>query len=472
MRAVATTGAVLLGLLVLAGCSSIEPGSSVQAVQREVQQVLGTAHRVELHADAPPAAAIDSLLAAPLDADAAVRLALLNHRGLQARLHALGATEAEARQAARLPNPGFSFGRTKQGDEVEIERGLHSNLARLLVLPLAARAEERRLEASRREAARDVLALAAEVRRAWVTAVAAAEAVRWREQVHEAADASAELARRMESVGNFNRLMRAREQGFHADATLALARAQQAEMASRERLVRLLGLWGSQVQALKLPPRLPDLPAAALEQPDIERLALARRLDVHAAVLATEQTARNLGLTRTSRFVNVLELGLVRNSSNEAPRQTGWEVTLELPLFDGGGARVARAEAVYRQALHQAAQTAIEARSEVREAYRHYRFAHDIARHHREELVPLRRRISEEQLLRYNGMLVGVFELLADARAQIAAVGAALDVLRDFWLAQAELDQAMVGKPKLAMPTASTSASTSASTAAAEPAGH
>ena len=28
----------------------------------------------------------------------------------------------------------------------------------------------------------------------------------------------------------------------------------------------------------------------------------------------------------------MLELGLVRNTSNEAPRQTGWELSIELPL--------------------------------------------------------------------------------------------------------------------------------------------
>ena len=139
----------------------------------------------------------------------------------------------------------------------------------------------------------------------------------------------------------------------------------------------------------------------------------------------------------------------MRNSSNEAPTQKGWEVGLELPLFDWGTARVAQAQAVYMQALHRAADTAIQARSEVREAYGAYRAAWDIARHHREEIVPLRARISEENLLRYNGMLIGVFELLADARSQIAGVHAAIDALRDFWIAQAELDMAMVGKPSL-----------------------
>ena len=279
--------------------------------------------------------------------------------------------------------------------------------------------------------------------------MAAEETLRYTRQVMQAAEAGAELARRMAQVGNFNKLQQAREQGFYADAALNLARAQQARQATRERLTRLLGLWGAQAP-FKLPERLPDLPPQPADQPDIERRAMAQRLDVQGAKLAAEQTAQNLGLTRTTRFVNVLELGAVRNSSNEAPTQRGWEIGFELPLFDWGDARVARAEAVYMQALHRAAETAINARSEVREAYGAYRSAYDIARHYRDEIVPLRKRIADENLLRYNGMLIGVFELLADARSQIASVNASIDALRDFWLAQADLEMAMIGKPGLA----------------------
>ena len=139
----------------------------------------------------------------------------------------------------------------------------------------------------------------------------------------------------------------------------------------------------------------------------------------------------------------------MRNSSNEAPTQTGWEIGLRIPLFDSGDARLARAEGLYRQSVARAAALAIDARSEVREAYAAYRTAWDIARHQRDERVPLARRVSEENLLRYNGMLIGVFELLADARAQIAAVHAAIDAQRDFWLATADLDMALVGRPGL-----------------------
>jgi len=185
------------------------------------------------------------------------------------------------------------------------------------------------------------------------------------QQVKSAAEASAELARRMAAVGNWNRLQQAREQGFYADAALNLARAERAQVRARERLTRLMGLWGTQTQ-FQVPERLPDLPREANELANIEQRAMAERLDVQAAKAGIEQLARNLGLTRTTRFINVLEFGVVRNSSNELPTQRGYEISLELPLFDWSGARVAKAEAIYMQAVDRAAETAVNARSQVR----------------------------------------------------------------------------------------------------------
>jgi outer membrane protein TolC len=446
----------LLAVAVLAGCASVEPGSALSSVQSLTKTHTGQPLTADRSADelTRTATKVDELLRQPLAIDTAVQIALLNNRGLQARLQQLGITEAEVSQASRLPNPGFSFGRMTKGDEIELERGLHFNLARLLTLPLVSRLEERRLQSVQREVAMDVLSLAADTRKAWVQAVAADESLRYMRQVQEAAEASAELARRLQQAGNFNALMRLREQGFYADAALGLARAEQAQRASRERLTRLMGLWGEQLN-FKLPERLPDLPDGPKDQPDIERQAMAQRLDVQAARLAAEQTAKNLQLTQVTRFISVFELGLVRNTSNEGPRQTGWEVGLELPLFDWGGARTAKAEGIYMQSLHQAAATEINARSEVREAYGNYRASYDIARHHRDEIVPLKMRISDEQLLRYNGMLIGVFELLADARSQIGSVNASIEALRDFWLAKADLDMALIGRASLSTPTAS-----------------
>jgi len=445
--------------LALAGCASVDTGANLDEVNRLTQPHTGQA----LAGQTLAPEALAERLREPLSADAAVQLALRNSRALQSRLALLDVTAAEVAEAGRLPNPGFRFSRLTRGAEVELEHGWHVDLARLLTLPLVRAAEQRRLQTEQQQAAADVLALAADARRAWVRAVAAEETLAYRRQVLEAAQAGAELARRMQAVGNFNALTRAREQGFEAEARLALARAEQQRLAMRERLLRLLGLWGENAAALRLPERLPELPATPREQPDVEALALSQRLDVQAARLSLEQAARQLDAARATRWVSMLELGTVRNSSNEMPTQRGWEVALELPLFSAGPQP--RAEALANRAAHEAADTAIRARSEVREAYGLYRGAWDIARQHRDELLPLAKRISDEQLLRYNGMLIGVFELLADARAQVATVAASQEALRDFWLAQADLDQALVGRTSPTLPEAG-SAPAAAATAA------
>ncbi|MBV8037132.1 TolC family protein [Roseateles sp.] len=442
--------ALLAAPLLLAGCASLSGNGGIAPVQDAARTYLG--------ATLLPAASeqdldtidgrVAELLGKPLDADSVVQIALLNNRGLQASLQELGIAEAEMVQASRLPNPGFSFARLRRADEREIERGFSFDLAHLVALPLTRQVEGRRFAAVQRSVAMEMLSLAAETRKAFYAAVAAEQTASYMRDVRATADAGAELAKRLAEAGNWTRLQQAREHGFFSEAVLNVARADAARVATRERLTRLLGLWGPQT-AFSLPARLPDLPAEPQDRPDIERAAMASRLDVQAAKAQVEATAGNLGLSKATRFVNVLELGYQRNGSNEAPRKTGYEIGFEIPLFDWGDARIARAEGLYMQRVHRAAKTAVDARSEVREAYQGYRSAYDIARHYRDDIVPTAKRISDENVLRYNGMFISVFELLADARAQIAAVNASIEALRDFWVARADLDMALVGKPVL-----------------------
>jgi outer membrane protein TolC len=253
----------------------------------------------------------------------------------------------------------------------------------------------------------------------------------------------------MALVGNFSKLRQAREQGFYADATLNLARAGQTQTAARERLTRLLGLSAS--QAFKLPERLPDLPKAPEEPSNLEQTALDQRLDLQAVRLETEALAKNLGLSQATRFINVLEFGPARVMEGQKgdPYKKGYEISFELPIFDWGGAKVAKAESIYMQAINRAAEIAVNARSEVREAYNGYRTTYDIAKHYRDEIVPVNKRIADENLLRYNGMLISIFDLLEDARSQIASVNSYIESLRDFWIAQSDLQMALIGKPSL-----------------------
>lgn len=445
-----------LAVVVLSGCASFSGDGGFGPVEQIAKDRLGkqiTWARSDADRDAIDKR-VAQLLDQPLSADDAVQVALLNNRGLQASFSELGIGEADMVQAGRLPNPGFSFGRLTQGSGVEIDRSIQFNLTRLLMLPMVNQIESRRFEQIRGAVALSMLSLASETRKAYYLAIAAEETGRYMLQVQTAAEAGAELARRQAQAGNWNKLQQAREQSFYADAALNLARAEQGRSAARERLTRLMGLWGTQTQ-FRLPERLPDLPKAPNDLPDIEQTAMAQRLDVQAAKLGTEQLAKNLGLTRATRFINVLEVGAVRNSYRDAPTERGYTISVELPLFDWGSARVAKAEATYMQAVNRAAETAINARSEVRGAYANYRTSYDIARHFRDEIVPLKKRISEENQLRYNGMLIGVFELLADARSQITSVNGYIEALRDFWIAQADLDMALIGTPSMtAMPAA------------------
>jgi outer membrane protein TolC len=176
---------------------------------------------------------------------------------------------------------------------------------------------------------------------------------------------------------------------------------------------------------------------------------MAQRLDIAAMKTQTVELAKNLGLSKGTGFINVLEFGAVRNSSNEQATQRGYNVSLELPLFDWSGAKTAKAETLYMQSLNRTAEAAINARSEVRQAYKGYRSSYDIAKHFRDEIVPIKKRISDENLLRYNGMQIGVFDLLADARSQISSVNSYIEALRDFWLAQSDMQMSLIGKPSM-----------------------
>ena len=434
-------------VLLLAGCANTSPDTAFRLSADEARERTGVEARLLQSDDDRRALAleIDALLKEPLGLDAAVRIAVLSHPGLQASYWDAGIAQADLAQAARLRNPSFGFSRMDGGGSREIERGVSLDLASLLTLPLRQRMAERRHQETTLSVAAAIERHAIATRRAWIEAVAAGQALDYARQVAAAADASSELMERMTLAGNASALDLARESAFHAEAGAAVLRAGRARDAAREHLTRQLGLWGAQA-GYTLPERLPELPHHPVELTGIERLALERRLDVRAARAAAAGTAADLGLTRTTRMVNVLDLGYASKSETGEPRSEGYEISLELPLFDWGGARVARAEALYMQALGRVAETAVNARSEAGAGYLGYRASYDVARHYRDHVIPLRRKIAGETLLRYNGMLASPFELLADAREQAAAVHATIDALKEFWLAEADLEAALGGR--------------------------
>jgi outer membrane protein TolC len=432
--------AVAASAALLAGCASFSQDGGINDVARMTQDRISQPAPLKRDQDAQ--AEVKALLAKPLSPDAAVRIALLNNQGLQATLADLAIAEADFVQAGRLPNPGLSFGRVRGGGETEIDRGVSFNLAALLTLPARTGIERGRFEQAKLQAALQAVTLAADTRKAYYTAVAAAQAAVFSDKVRESAEAAAELAARMRAAGSWSALDAARERAYYQDAVTQQAQAHLQATTTREELVRLLGLWGPSLE-FTLPDRLPDLPAQARTMTNAEADALSQRLDVLIARQDAQATAQALGLTRATGFINVFDAGYANKSTTGAARQNGYEVSLELPLFDWGGARVARAQAAYMQSVHRTGDVAARARSEVRQAYASYRTTYDIARHYRDEVVPVRKQIADEVLLRYNGMLASTFELLAETREQLASVNASIAAQRDFWIADTNLQSAM-----------------------------
>ncbi|MGE3860343.1 MAG: TolC family protein [Burkholderiaceae bacterium] len=457
----------------LAGCASTDWPRAIdqtnETAARFTDGRLALILSDEQRADAAREAA--ALLQQPLGRDEAVRLALINSPALQALLAGAWAEGAAAAQSGRLPNPVFAFERLRTGDELELGRLLSFGLLDLLLLPQRHGIAQHRIEASRLRLTADVVDRVTQVRQAWVRAVADEQTLGYARQVYDSAEASADLARRMQAAGNFNRLDRARQQAFYADAAIRLAVAQQAAIGSRETLVRLLGLDDAQADRLRLPARLPDLPPVPLGAAEAARTAGTVRLDLRMAQSAFDAAARAQGLTGISSLIDI-ELGVRRDTIFDEGSGTrhsgrGIELELRLPLFDWGDAQRAALNAQTLAAGQRLQAVARAAGSHLRERYTAYRSAHDLVRHYRDEVLPLRQAIADEHLLRYNAMLTGVFELLADSREQIASVMAAIAAERQFWLAEAGLQAALIGRPLSGTADADATAAPSGSAAAA-----
>jgi outer membrane protein TolC len=336
-------------------------------------------------------------------------------------------------------------------------------------LPPRAEIAADRFRQAQFRAAEETLRVAAETRRAYYRVVAARALDGFLDQAKSAAEAASQLSVRLGETGAINKLDQARQQVFYAEITAQLARARQTAATERERLVRHMGLWGRDLD-FNLPNALPVLPRRPTMLPGVEIEAVRRRVDLQIARIELDALAKSHGLTDASRFINLLEVSGIKKTkiereSGERIRDRGFEVELQLPIFDGGEVRFRQAELNYQQAVNRLVEKAVNVRSEARGAYRTYRSTYDIAAHYRSEVLPLRKIISDETLLRYNAMQIDVFGLLAEARQRINANIAAIEAKRDFWLACTDLGAAVAGGGMSASPAGE------AATAAADAAG-
>jgi len=441
---------VLLSALLLSGCATFSPDGGMTVVanvaEATIQKDLVS---IRTEGDAQRAnAAMQGLLRSGLTVDTAVQVALLNNRGLQASYNELALAEADLVGDSLPPNPTFAISRIAGNGALEIERQVVGDILGLATLPFRSEIARQRFQKAQLRAAEDTLRLAAEVRRSYYRAVAANELVGLLTDAKSTAESTAQLAEKLGQTGSLNKLDQAREQVFYAETTADLATLRQNATNSRERLIRLLGLWDGDA-GIRLPQKLPVLPRQPLSLPRIEVDAVAHRIDLQIARIELGALARSLNLTEATRFVTMLDVAGIdrktRDPDNPPFRERGFDIQFQIPVFDGGEVRVRQATETYNQAFNLLTEKAVNVRSEARDAYRVYRSTYDIAGHYQREVLPMRKIISDEMQLRFSSMQVDVFALLTEARQRIAAFRAAIEAKRDFWLAQSELKTAVNG---------------------------
>ena len=470
-RGGAMSVAVAAASFMLAGCAKFSPDGGMTFVAEQSGGILGK-DAVKIRTEDDSAAAqsrVRSLLSKPLAADTAVQIALLNNRGLQAAYNELGASEAEMVEASLPPAPSVSLSNVT-GTGFEIERQLAQNVLALFTLPRRREIAEDQFRAAQMRAVEATLRTGADARRAYYRALAAAQTVKFLEEARLSADSLSELAKKLGETGAMPKLDQARQHAFYAEVSGDLAVARLKQRREREALNRALGLWGTDL-SYRLPDKLKSLPAKPRLANQIETEAITSRVDMEIARMDLAVLAKQFGLTRATRYIDVLEvsgrstrehtptsdvsysldagpppmLTSRPTSGVEKTSRSGVDIAFQIPIYDFGEARTRLAEEAYFKGVNLLIDRAINVRADARQAYQTYRGSYDIARYYDKEILPLRNIISEQTLLNYNGMLSDLFDLLADARSRVSANIKAIEAKRDFWLASVDLQAAIYG---------------------------
>ncbi|WP_141328273.1 TolC family protein [Myxococcus sp. AB025B] len=441
---------VAAALVFTGGCASIQKEKGHAEVATLVEERIGRKTRWNQGTpeDAEVSRHLDTLLAGALTSDHAVEVALLNNPALQATYEDLGVSQADMVQAGLLSNPTFdgSIGFPLTSDGVsETEFSLVQGFVELFTLPLRKRVAQEQFIADTLRVAHEALATAAEARKVFREVQARQQLVELRRMVVEASEAAAELATLQHAAGNLTDLDLATEKAAAEEARLELAREELTLVEDRERLNRLLGLWGGRTQwaiAEKLP--APPEEEATLER--LESLAIRQRLDIDAARKQTELMWNALELARSTRFFGRVDVGVHTHRDANGPRLLGPTLSLELPIFDQRQALIAKLEAQHRQSERRQTELSVNARSEVRAARARLLTLRGVSERYQRVVLPLREQVVEQSQLQYNAMQIGLYALLDAKQSQVEAYRAYIETVRDYWMAHAELEQLVGGR--------------------------
>jgi cobalt-zinc-cadmium efflux system outer membrane protein len=436
-------------LLAAVGCAGVSKERGHDEVDRLVRERSG--HQTHWAQGSPEDAQVDKwvgeLLGHGLTQTAAIDIALLNNPRLQETYEELGVSQADMVQAGLLRNPsiGAHVAFPVRGNSDEISFSFMQDFLDVFMLPLRKRIATAQFDVQVLRVAQAALETVADVQKEFANVQASAAMLAYRKTVIEATSGAAELSREQYAAGNVSDLRHTTQLVSYEQAQLDLQRDELELFRRRERLNRLLGLWGGRA-AWTLAEELAPLPATEPPLDDLETRAIHQRLDVGAARKQQLLMGNAVGLARKSRFVGRLDVGVDAHQDADGPRVIGPFLILELPIFDQRQALIARLEAQEREAARRLTAISVDARSEVRMARAELVAARRIAERYQSSILPMRDKVVDESQLFYNGMLIGLYQLLDVKREQVEAHAQYIAAIRDYWVARADLERAIGGQ--------------------------
>ncbi len=456
-------GATFLMLMLFSfwSCATTDPDQPYQEVKENIKKRTGQELSWQRSGEArrQMALRVQEMLQKGLTLNEAIAIGLANNRRIQGLYQELGVAQAGVVQAQLLDNPHFGFAYLGgPADLYKIELEAVFNVMSLFLMPLRQALAEALMEQARCRISGMVLDQIFAIQRAYISLQAHQQAFKLLKRVLMSSKAAYEMAERMRAAGNITKLELLSRKSLLEEDRLALSSASLAVTQSRERLNSLMGLWGGDL-VWELPENLPPLPKEALDEEHLERRAIAASLDIALAKSELKVAARELGVTNVTSVIPDLYVGAAFEREEDDTWLGGPAFGLQVPIFDPGHAKRSRAHAIVAQRWESIWALAVEVRANVRETLRRLNVMREQAHYYEHSFLPLRKAMTHQAQRRYNGMFLGVFELLMIKRMEIEASVGYVNTLKDYWLAHADMTEILAGRlpaktagPMLIMP--------------------
>lgn len=392
-------------------------------------------------------ASVTSLLKRPVTAESAAQIALLNSRRVRATLEELNLSQADLLEASIPSNPSLasSVRFPNEGGGRNVEAGLTADILNLMLLPLRKSLALREYEAAKKRISHELLDVIFETKEAFYEFQGELQIMQRIQTTAQVNQVSSDIAKRLRDAGNITALEMLQEQTNAQQSSVDISRAKGAIAVAREKVNRLLGLTTAQGASWNPSDQLLSMPRADPKLAAVEAAAVANRQDLAAQAETLAAFQQGYGLTTKMRYLTALDIGVNHERETDGARLTGPTLDIELPIFNFGQARVLKAKAEVAKATATYEAIDLEVRSDVRRAWQQLNVARQLYQQITSSLLPQRQKILGETLLQYNAMQLSNFVLLQAKTSELEAQRAAVEALRDYWIARAELEKAAGG---------------------------